>query len=119
MVTFSHSQTASPADYTSDSENHKGGMGSPVACCLGFFGFMRAGEFTVTSAADFDPATSGSADNISVDSRENPSMVCVHLRQSKTDPFRKGVSIYLGRTHGDLCYPGIHCSASVSLRISV
>ena len=30
-------------------------------------------------------------------------MVCVVLRQSKTDPFRKGVSIYLGRTHGDLC----------------
>ena len=74
-----------------------------AACCLGFVGFMRTGEFTVSSTDGYDASTSLGTRDISVDSRDNPSMVCVVLRQSKTDPFRKGVSIYLGRTHGDLC----------------
>ena len=62
------------------------------ACCMGVFGFMRAGEFSVTQAGDFDPANS-----------QTPSIVKVQLKQSKTDPFRKGVSIFLGRTQADLC----------------
>ena len=74
-----------------------------AACCLGFFGFMRAGEFTVTSAGDFDPSSSLCASDISVDNLQNPAIVRVVLRQSKTDPIRKGTSIYLGRTHRDLC----------------
>ena len=58
---------------------------------------MRAGEFTATSAGDFDPSTSLCTSDISVDDQDNLSMVCVVLRQSKTDPFQKGISI---RTHG-------------------
>ena len=47
-------------------------------------------------------------------------MVCVHLRQSKTDPFHKGVSIYmyLGITHGHLC-PVTAILAYVAVRPSV
>lgn len=74
-----------------------------AACCLGFFGFMRTGEFTVSSADGYDASASLCTRDISVDSRDNPSMVRVVLRQSKTDPFRKGVAIYLGRTQRDLC----------------
>ena len=74
-----------------------------AACCLGFFGFMRTGEFTVSTAVGYDSSTSLGMRDVSVDSRDNPSMVRVVLRQSKTDPFRKGVAIYLGRTQGDLC----------------
>ena len=74
-----------------------------AACCLGFFGFMRAGEFTVKTQSDFDPSVSLMTSDISVDSHETPVMVRVVLRQSKTDPFRQGVSIYLGKTQGDLC----------------
>jgi hypothetical protein len=38
-----------------------------------------------------------------VESHTNPSMVRVHLQQSKTDPFRHGVDIFLGRTDAALC----------------
>ena len=68
---------------------------------MGFFGFMRAGEFTLTAPTDPDSAIS--ANDVSVDSRSNPSMVKVHLKKSKTDPFRHGVDIFLGRTNTDLC----------------
>ena len=70
---------------------------------MGFFGFMRAGEFTVKSQSDFDPSVSLNTSDISVDSCEHPSTVRVFLRQSKTDPFRQDVSIYFGKTQGDLC----------------
>ena len=74
-----------------------------AACCLGFFGFMRAGEFTVSTPADFDTASSLCLQDIAVNSRDSPTVIQVYLKQSKTDPFRKGVSIYLGRTQSDLC----------------
>ena len=70
---------------------------------MGFFGFMRAGEFTITHTNGFDPASSLCVGDIAVDSHHNPSSIQVSLKQSKTDPFRKGVSIYLGRTQSDLC----------------
>ena len=63
-----------------------------ATCCMGFFGFMRAGEFSVTQVSESDPATSLCLENIAVD---NPSVVQVQLNQSKTD---RGDSIYFGRT---------------------
>ena len=63
---------------------------------MGFFGFMRADEFTLTAPTDPDSALS--ANDVSVDSCSNPSMVKVHLKKSKTDPF-----IFLGCTNTDLC----------------
>ena len=53
-----------------------------AACSMGFFGFMRAGEFTVKSQSDFDPSVSLNTSDISVDSCEHPSMVRVVLRQT-------------------------------------
>ena len=32
-----------------------------------------------------------------------PQYLVVRIRASKTDPFREGVSVYLGRTKSDLC----------------
>ena len=32
-----------------------------------------------------------------------PAVVQVRIKASKTDPFRKGVTVYLGRTDNDLC----------------
>ena len=40
---------------------------------------------------------------MSVDSKSNPGMVKVHLRASKTDPFRQGVDIFIGKTAYHLC----------------
>ena len=42
--------------------------------------------------------------DVAVDSLSNPSLIRVRLMQSKkTDPFRQGVEIHIGRTGTDLC----------------
>ena len=74
-----------------------------AACCTGFFGFMRAGEFTVSHLCEFDQSSALCTSDISFDSHSDPTIVRILLRQSKTDPFRRGVAIYLGRTGRDLC----------------
>lgn len=40
---------------------------------------------------------------VQIDPRENPTVVKVLIKASKTDPFRKGVSICLGCTNNYLC----------------
>ncbi len=72
-----------------------------ISCC--FFGFMRAGELTLPSEAAFDPASHLSMSDVSIDDAASPSVVKLQLKASKTDPFRRGVEIVLGRTHNALC----------------
>jgi hypothetical protein len=73
--------------------------GLPVqSAMVGFLPFMRAGEFTSRSAKDFDSSSSLTPHDISVDQHANSSIVCIHMKQSKTDPFGHGVDIYIGRT---------------------
>ena len=73
-----------------------------AAFCLGFFGFMRSGEFTSSSSQR--PGDSPlSVSDITIDSRENPQVLAVLLRRSKTDQFGTGSYIYLGRTGTTLC----------------
>ena len=74
-----------------------------AVCTVAFFGFLRAGEFTVDSVAAFDPERHLSPADVSTDSLADPSFVKLRIKQSKTDPFRGGVSIVLGRTRADLC----------------
>ena len=71
-----------------------------AACCMGFFGFMRSGEFTSSSKNQASPISVG---DIAVDSHCNPSMIQVFLAKAKTDPFGKGVHIYLGKTDMPVC----------------
>ena len=72
-----------------------------AACCLGFFGFLRAGEFTVNCA--FDPSIHFTVQDLQVDAEVNPSSLRVHTKSSKTDPFRQGCFIYLGHGQAPLC----------------
>ena len=74
-----------------------------AACCMGFFGFLRAAEFTMPSAQEYDKGAHPSLSDVAVDSHANPSMLQVHIKQSKTNPFRKGINIYIGRTFSDIC----------------
>ena len=74
-----------------------------AACCLAFFGFLRVSEFTIPSDTQFDEEVHLCLDDISVDCRDNPQVLRLRLKQSKTDPFRRGVSIYLGTTESNLC----------------
>ena len=72
-----------------------------AACCLGFFGFLRAGEFTVNCACD--PSFHLTVQELQVDAEANPSSLRVRIKSSKTDPFRQGCFIYLGRGQASLC----------------
>ena len=70
-----------------------------AACCLGYFGFLRSGEFTTTSTSQSTVHVS----DIAIDSHHSPSIVKVTVRQAKTDPFGRGVSIFLGKTGRAVC----------------
>ena len=74
-----------------------------AACCMCFFGFLRSGEVTVESRRLYDPEGHLSAGDVALDSVSDSKVVQVKIKVSKTDPFRKGVTIYLGRTGDDLC----------------
>jgi len=41
--------------------------------------------------------------DVSVDNRTCPRLLQVATKQSKTDPFRRGVNIYLGTTDNTIC----------------
>ena len=74
-----------------------------AACCIAFFGFLRCSEFTVPSTHDYDPAVHLSPEDLTIDSRDSPSVLQVHIKQSKTDPFCKGVRLVLGKKDTDVC----------------
>ena len=74
-----------------------------AACCLAFFGFLHCGEFTVPTQAAYDPEEHLSLPDIAIDNRLSPSVVQVKIKQSKTDPFRQGMQLYLGKTDEDIC----------------
>ena len=74
-----------------------------AACCLGFFAFLRVGEMTVPKDEAFDPTTHLTVADIAADDTRRPSSLRVQIKQSKTDPFRKGIYLYVGKTGSVLC----------------
>lgn len=75
-----------------------------AAASLCFFAFLRSGEITVPNDTDYDVGAHLSFDDVSVDSFSSPSTLKVRIKASKTDPFRMGVDVYVGRS-GDLLCP--------------
>ena len=74
-----------------------------AAALLCFFGFLRAGKVTVPTDTTYDEGAHLNFLDVAVDSYENPQVMKVRIKASKTDPFRMGVDIFLGRTHKELC----------------
>ena len=74
-----------------------------AACCLAFFGFLRCSEFTVPTQDSFDNTTHLSYRDVSVDNWHDPQLISIRIKQSKTDPFRKGVSLILSKTNELVC----------------
>ena len=74
-----------------------------AACCLAFFGFLRCSEFTIPSQDTFDDVVHSSFKDKSVDDWKNPKVIAIRIKQSKTDPFRKGVTLMLGKTDDMVC----------------
>ena len=58
---------------------------------------------TVPSDMAYDPGTHLSYGDIAVDDPSSPTVIKVTIKQSKTDPFRKGVDLLTGKTNSDLC----------------
>ena len=79
-----------------------------AACTLGYFGFLRSAEFTVPSLASFSPSVHLGVQDLALDSSTAPSCICVTIKASKTDPFRKGCSIHIGLGKYPLC--AVHAS---------
>ena len=74
-----------------------------AACCLAYFGFLRASEFTVPNATAYSPAFHLSVTDVAADQRVAPSRIQVTIKVSKTDPFRQGCVITLGLGLPPLC----------------
>ena len=74
-----------------------------AACCLCYFGFLRAGEITVPSEKAYDAGAHLNFDDVAVDNVSNPTMLKVTIKSSKTDPFRQGIDIFIGKTSNELC----------------
>ena len=70
-----------------------------AAFCLGVFRFFRSGEFTQSPHTEYVLTR----EDVAIDSREDPQLLTVRLRKSKTDPFGAGTYIYIGRTGTTLC----------------
>ena len=51
----------------------------------------------------FDPAVNLCISDVAVDNSPSPAVLQLTLMQSKTDPFRKGVQLLIGKTGTNLC----------------
>ena len=74
-----------------------------AAAILCFCGFLRSGEVTIPTESVFDEATHLTFSDLAVDQLHSPTMLKVHLKASKTDPFQAGVDVYVGKTGTTLC----------------
>ena len=86
-----------------------------AACCLGFFAFLRSAEFTVPSLQKFDPASHLSPQDIAVDNLQQPTLMKIRIKGSKTDQTRIGVDLYVGKTENAIC-PAAAVLAYLALR---
>ena len=67
------------------------------------FGFVHSGEITVPLESAYDPAAHLTYSDISINDPGHPTLMKLRLKASKTDSFRKGVDIVMGRTYNELC----------------
>lgn len=73
-----------------------------AAMCLAFFGFLRTSEFTVSQ--QFQQSEHLGLDDLAFfPSLEAPTHMSLTIKCSKTDPFRKGITLTLGTTESNVC----------------
>ena len=73
------------------------------AASLCFFGFFRSGEITISSDSSYDKGAHLSYEDVAVVCLHCPRVLKVRIKASKTDPFRVGVDIFVGKTGNQLC----------------
>ena len=72
-----------------------------AAMTLAFFGFLRIGELTCDS--HFNSERRLTLSDLVFMPKSSPKYMLVRLKVSKTDPFRKGQTIVIGRANSNLC----------------
>ena len=58
-----------------------------AACCIAFFGILRVSEFTVPSQYGYDQDYHLSLTDVTLDNRRSPTVIQLHIKQSKMDRF--------------------------------
>ena len=58
---------------------------------------------TVPGDNAFDPAVHLGVKDLALDHASSPSALRITIKQSKTDPFHRGVDLWVGKTGSDLC----------------
>ena len=74
-----------------------------AACCVAFFGFLHCSEFTSPGLSQYDPTTHLSFSDLAIYNRSAPSLIQITIKESKTDPFRRGTQVFLGKTDTAIC----------------
>ena len=74
-----------------------------AACNIAYFGFLRSAEFTVPNLASYVPAIHLGVADVAEDSHSSPSCLRLRIKASKTDPFRKGCFLHIGKGEFLLC----------------
>ena len=74
-----------------------------AACTTCFFGFFRAGEITTPSTRTFSLSDHLVFIDVAVDRVENPMVLHIRLKHSKTNPFCQGIDVFMGHTYNALC----------------
>jgi len=69
-----------------------------AASCLCFFGLLRSGKVVAPAVGQYDPSDHLCFEDIQVDSQAAPTCLHVRIKASKTHPFRRGVTLAVGRT---------------------
>ena len=69
-----------------------------VAATLCFFRFLTSGKITIPTDTAFEDTSHFTFKDIAVDRLNSPSMLRVRIKASKTDPFRVGVDVVLGKS---------------------
>lgn len=72
-----------------------------AAMTLAFFGFLRISELTCDS--NFNPERHLTITDLVFMPKSSPKYMLVRLKVSRTDPFRQGQTIVIGRTNSNLC----------------
>ena len=71
-----------------------------AAMLTAFYGFLRVSEYTSSHATSLNPISTLLYEDARITSK---SSITLHIKASKTDPFRLGVNIHLHKNNSALC----------------
>ena len=70
-----------------------------AAFCTAFYGFLRSAEFTCPTSNSFDPEQTMLLSDVQAQGH----FYLIRVKSSKTDPFRRGVTVTLAPTFSSTC----------------